>query len=270
MSTHFGATLRMLRTDAGLGLSELAAEIGVSPAYLSRVEHGHDPVPTPDRVIAIARALELPPIVLLEIAQGAGAALASYLERVPEASALFLEMAARELGASEVARIKAFMDRTLPARARGRGKPARLGELLAPDRVLVRVVCSDLEDLISIAATRLCRDRADARSLVAQLLEREDDAPSLLGAGIVAPHAIAPDQPSAAVLVTLARPLGIRAPDGVPIRAGVVVVAPAADRRHLERLAHLARLASRGLAEAVADARTPAQVLRQLAPLDVS
>ena len=268
--SQFGATLRMLRIEAGVGLSELAERIGVSAAYLSRVEHGHDPVPTPDRVIAIARALELPPIVLLEIAQGAGAALASYLERVPEASALFLEMAARELGASEIARIKAFVDRTLPARARGRVKPARLGELLAPQRVLVRVVCSDLEDLISIAATRLCRDGADARALVARLLEREDDGPSTLGAGIVAPHAIVADQPSGAVLVTLARPLAMRAPDGVAIRAGVVLVEPAADRRHLERLAHLARLASRGLADAVADARTPEQVLRQLAPLDVS
>jgi len=87
MTTHFGATLRMLRIDAGLGLGELAARIGVSSAYLSRVEHGHDPVPTHDRVIAIAQALELPPIVLLEIAQGAGADEA----RIPRLKQLFVE-----------------------------------------------------------------------------------------------------------------------------------------------------------------------------------
>src|SRR5690349_8187278 len=138
----------MLRIDAGVGLGELAERIGVSTAYLSRVEHGHDPVPTPDRIVAIARALQLPPLVLLEIAQGAGAALASYLERVPEASTLFLEMASRDLGAADIARIKAYMDRSLPARD-ARERPARLGELVTADRVLLRVVCHDLEDLVA-------------------------------------------------------------------------------------------------------------------------
>ncbi len=270
MTTHFGATLRMLRIDAGLGLGELAERIGVSSAYLSRVEHGHDPVPTPDRVIAIARALELPPIVLLEIAQGAGAALASYLERVPEASSLFLEMATRELGAAEIARIKAFIDRTMPARGASRRKPARLSELLVPDRVLVRAVCSDIEDLVSVASTRLARDRAEARSLVAKLLEREETAPSTMGAGVVAPHAIISGQPSRAVLVTLARPIKTRTPDGLPIQTGLILVEPEADRAHLERLAHIARLAARGLANTLEHARTPDDALRRLATLDVS
>ncbi len=270
MTTHFGATLRMLRVDAGVGLGELAARIGVSSAYLSRVEHGHDPVPTPDRVIAIARALELPPIVLLEIAQGAGAALASYLERVPEASSLFLEMAARELGAAEIARIKAFMDRTLPARGANRRRPTRLAELLAPDRVIVRAVCSDIDDLVSVASTRLAADRAEGRSLAARLLEREDTASSAMGAGVVAPHAIVAGQPSRAVLVTLARPMKARTPDGQPIQTAIVLVEPAADRAHLERLAHIARLAARGLAHLLEQARTPDDALRQLATLDVS
>lgn len=270
MTTHFGTTLRMLRTDAGLGLGELAARIGVSSAYLSRVEHGHDPVPTPDRVIAIAQALELPPIVLLEIAQGAGAALASYLERVPEASSLFLEMAARELGAAEIGRIKAFIDRTLPARGSNRRRPARLSDLLAPDRVLVRAVCSDVEDLVSVASTRLSADRAEARSLVAQLLDREGAASSAMGAGVIAPHAVVSGQPSRAVLVILARPIRARTPDGLPIKTAIVLVEPAGDRAHLERLAHIARLAARGLANVLESARTPDDALRQLGALDVS
>jgi len=269
MTTHFGATLRMLRIDAGVGLGELAERIGVSTAYLSRVEHGHDPVPTPDRIVAIARALELPPIVLLEIAQGAGAALASYLERVPEASTLFLEMASRDLGAAEIGRIKAFIDRTLSART-GRERPARLGELLDPKRVLVRTVCSDLEDLVSVASTRLTSDREEARTLVGRLLEREEAASSAMGAGVIAPHAIIPGQALRAVLVILQRAIKTRAPDGVPVRVGIVIVEPAADRAHLERLAHIARLAARGLASTLADARTPDQALRQLASLDVS
>lgn len=264
---HFGATLRMLRVDAGFGLSELARKVGVSPAYLSRVEHGHDAVPTPDRIVAIARALELPPLVLLEIAQGAGAALASYLERVPEASALFLEMASRELGAADVARIKDFVDRTF--RNRDRERPARLAELVAADRVMVRVVCHDVEDLVAIAATRLAGNRDDARALVAQILEREEAAPSMMGSGVIAPHAIVPGRPSAAAIVTVAHPIRARSPDGVPIRVGIVMV-ESSDSRHLQRLAHVARLAARGLADTLADLRTPAQVIAALAPLDVS
>jgi PTS system nitrogen regulatory IIA component len=70
--------------------------------------------------------------------------------------------------------------------------------------------------------------------------------------------------------VVLARPIKARTPDGVPVRVGIVLVEPAADRAHLERLAHIARLASRGLAATLADARTAEQALRQLASLDVS
>ncbi|HEY6036027.1 MAG TPA: PTS sugar transporter subunit IIA [Kofleriaceae bacterium] len=209
-------------------------------------------------------------MVLLEIAQGAGAALASYLERVPEASSLFLEMAARELGAAEIARMKAFMDRTMPARGANRRRPVRLSDLLTPSRVLVRAVCSDVEDIVSVASTRLTDDRAEAKALVAKLLAREDSASSAMGAGVVAPHAIVPGQPSRAVLVVLARPVKARTPDGLPIQTAIVVVEGAADRTHLERLAHIARLAARGLANVLGAARSPDEALRQLAALDVS
>ena len=66
---HFGATLRLLRIEAGLGLRELAQRVGVSSAYLSRVENGHDAPPTPDRLATIARILGLSPSVLLELGQ---------------------------------------------------------------------------------------------------------------------------------------------------------------------------------------------------------
>jgi PTS system nitrogen regulatory IIA component len=58
---HFGFTLRLMRTTAGFSLRELAARVGVSSAYLSRVEHGHDPIPTLDRLASIARCLRVSP-----------------------------------------------------------------------------------------------------------------------------------------------------------------------------------------------------------------
>jgi PTS system nitrogen regulatory IIA component len=266
MSAQVGAVLRMLRTDAGVTLGDLARAIGVSPAYLSRVEHGHDAVPTPDRLVAIARVLDLPPLVLLEIAQGAGTALASYLERVPEARSLFVEMARRELGAAEIGRIKAFMDRSLPAREARR---ARLADVLSPRHVIVRAMCQDVGDVIALAASRLSDDEP-ARDVAARVLEREELAPSFIGRGVIAPHAITGSGASRAALVVAGRGIRAKPPDGVAVRVGVVLLAPRADKHHLELLAHVARLAGRGLADALCDARTAEQALERLAALDVS
>lgn len=266
---HFGLALRLLRTDAGVSLSELARRLGVSTAYLSRVEHGHDAAPTPDRIATIAKELDVPPLILLEIAQGAGAALGSYLERVPQASTLFLEMARRDFGAVEIARIKAFIDREMPPRHREH-RVVRLSDFLAAERVLVRVTTDDFEDVVRLAATRLTSDRAELRSLSARILEREQESSSLLGNGVAVPHAVSPGHAAAAALVTLAKPLAMRTPDGQPLRTIIVLVSPDSGGRHVQLLAHVARLAFRGLSGALADARTAAIALSRLEAIDVS
>jgi len=44
--TPFGARLRQLRDDRGMTLKDMAAAVGVSPAYLSALEHGRRGRPT--------------------------------------------------------------------------------------------------------------------------------------------------------------------------------------------------------------------------------
>jgi transcriptional regulator with XRE-family HTH domain len=44
--TPFGAKVRELRSDRGVTLAEMAQAIGVSPSYLSALEHGHRGRPT--------------------------------------------------------------------------------------------------------------------------------------------------------------------------------------------------------------------------------
>ena len=39
--TPFGLRLRELRAERGISLQDMAAGLGVSPAYLSALEHGH-------------------------------------------------------------------------------------------------------------------------------------------------------------------------------------------------------------------------------------
>jgi PTS system nitrogen regulatory IIA component len=260
---HFGTTLRLLRVDAGLSLRELASRIGVSGAYLSRVENGHDPAPTLDRLAAIADALGIPRAALIELAHQTGSAVSGYLQRVPAAGALFLEMARRDLRGPELARIRAFLDAEFPERPAAR-RDRRLTDLLAPDRVVVQLRCVGLEDLLTVAATRfeLGGDTGlDRREVVHRILVRERDAPSALGGGFIAPHAILAGAPEIAVLLTLAQPLALPTPDGRPIAAAVVLLGNRSGAPHLEMLARVARLASYDISEELAGARTPAQAL---------
>jgi nitrogen PTS system EIIA component len=254
---HFGATLRLLRIDAGLSLRELAHRIGVSSAYLSRVENGRDPSPTPDRLIAIADVMGLPRAALVELAKQAGPAVSGYLQRTPEASALFLEIARRNLSGHEIARVKAFIDTEFPeATARA---PNRLVDLLPKSRIVLQLLCTDWEDLISIAATRLGK-KIDHRDILKRVLAREKEAPTTLGGGFAAPHAVVDGMPEALVLVTLAQPLDVPTPDGRPVCVALLLAGGNEGRMHLELLARVARLASYDIADELIAAPSPEKV----------
>jgi nitrogen PTS system EIIA component len=261
---HFGATLRMLRVDAGIGLRELASRIGVSSAYLSRVEHGRDPSPTPDRLAAIADTLEVPRALLFDLAQQTSSAASGYLARVPEAGMLLLEIARRNLGRAEIARIKAIIEREFPLDD-GRTSGGRLFDLLTPARVVLHAACEDVDDVIAIATSRLpASTPVRRRDLAVRMAAREREAPTLLGGGVVAPHAVVPGTRAAAALVVLARPLRIETPDAVPVRVAVALVSPLGDARHLQLLARVALLASRGVGEELVHAVSAERALEAI------
>jgi PTS system nitrogen regulatory IIA component len=265
---HFGTALRLFRTDAGISLGELARRIGVSTAYLSRVEHGHDPAPTPDRLAAIARELDLPPLVLIELAAHTGAALAGYLQRVPAASALFLDIARRNLGTAELAGVQQYVAQSFPEK-RSASRSTRFTSLLDPSRIVIGVSGGGLEDAIEVAVMRWdLGPRLRGRTVVEALLARERRHSSAIGAGVVVPHAIVKGAPATAGLVTMASPLEIEAPDGQPVRAAFVLLLPSGGRRHLELLAQVALLASRGVADAVAGVRSARRILSRLEALE--
>jgi PTS system nitrogen regulatory IIA component len=265
---HFGATLRLIRLDTGLTLRDLARRIGVSSAYLSRVEHGHDPPPTPDRLVAIARALELPPLLLVELADQAGPMVSSYMGRVPAAAELFLDIARRDLSNAEVSRLRALVEREFPRARVARRRRVLLRPWLTSDRVVLDLTCGGMEDVIEVAAARFgLPDGGAARALAGQILAREREAPSLLGAGVAVPHAFGSHLPSAAALVALARPLREPTPDRKPIRLAVIVAGPSGPRA-LELMAQIARLASRGLADALCGVPSPERMLDRLEALE--
>jgi len=262
----FGSTLRLLRIDAGISLRGLAQKVGVSSTYLSRVENGLDPVPTPDRLSKIAEVLDVSPTLLLDLAHQVGSVVTNYLERVPTANALFVDIARRDLGSADIARLRAYLDREFPLRAPA-GAPVSLRELLTLDRIVLRFAGGDLGDVIDVAASRLATGKA-ARDLAERIRAREEESSTALGEGIAVPHAIVEGETPRAVVVTLARPLAHETPDELPLRVVVVLVSGRGGHDHLERLAHVARIASHGLVEDVADAKTPRDVLEAVATVD--
>jgi PTS system nitrogen regulatory IIA component len=262
---HFGATLRLLRMESGISLRALAQRVGVSSAYLSRVENGHDPAPTADRLISIAEAIGVPAAVLLDLAQQTGSAVSGYLQRVPAASSLFLDIAQRDLASAQIARIKAFIDEQFPQR-RGAGKPGpgpiRLRDLLTPSRVVLRLACSQLEDLIDVAVARLpAVPGLGPHQVASRIWAREEEAPSVLGGGFAVPHALVTGAPLSAALVTLARPLALDTPDGEPVSIAVVVLWGESGRQNLDVITRVARLAGAEVSEELRAATTAARAL---------
>ena len=59
--TPFGELVRKLRTSRGLTLKDHAAIVGVTPAYLSALEHGHRGFPTREMADRIMDALSAEP-----------------------------------------------------------------------------------------------------------------------------------------------------------------------------------------------------------------
>lgn len=265
----FGFVLKRLRLEANLSLRDLAASIGVSAPYLSRVEHGHDGAPTPDRLVDIARALGVPPLVLVELADQSGAAVAGYVARLPMAGALFLEIAQRDLGPAELARLRSILDREFPRQRPSHPRERRLVDVLDPRRVVLALECDDLSDLLGVAATRLSEPAGvTARELARRLVARAGEVPSDLGHGVMVVRAPVRCTSAVAALVTLVRPLGDSAPDRAPITVGIIMLDPSRGRAHLELLARIARLARRGLAEALRGVTDAERALAKLAALD--
>ena len=86
----------------------------MSSAYLSRVEHGIDPPPTTERLAAIARELDVPPALLVDVTSRVSPYVSQYLETVPGASALFLEIARRRLSGAQLLRVRELIAREFP------------------------------------------------------------------------------------------------------------------------------------------------------------
>ncbi|MBO7782438.1 helix-turn-helix domain-containing protein [Burkholderia pseudomallei] len=84
----FGETIRDLRVAQDLGLRETAGMVGISPAYLSRIERGKERPPRPEVIKALAKILAADPDVLFRLSSSTDPEVVDFLHDQPEAMTL--------------------------------------------------------------------------------------------------------------------------------------------------------------------------------------
>lgn len=80
---NFGETLRDLRVAQDLGLRETATKVGISPAYLSRIERGKERPPRPEIIKELAKVLAADPDVLFRLSLSTDPEIVDYLHNQP-------------------------------------------------------------------------------------------------------------------------------------------------------------------------------------------
>ena len=81
---NFGETIRTLRTAQDLGLREMAAKVGISPAYLSRIERSKESPPRPEIIKEMARVLAADPDILFRLSSSTDPEVVDYLHNRPD------------------------------------------------------------------------------------------------------------------------------------------------------------------------------------------
>lgn len=255
----FGQSLRAFRTAAGLGLRQLAREVGVSPAYLSLVETGKAPPPSPSRALQIAKALDMPPETLVTLTGRVDPEVLNTLTELPETGELVRAAARAGLKSFEISALAAALSR------RGRrvlealracdgggeesGKnPKSLVDRLAPSMVFPALSCRTRGDLFGFLAGEVNRSRPelDSVEVLSALEERESGNSTAFSDGIAIPHARLKGL-SEAVLALGRSPSGI-AYQGLgsePVRLVFMLLSPAEGPAHLENLGLIAKACSR-------------------------
>jgi transcriptional regulator with XRE-family HTH domain len=83
-SLPFGAKLRAMREEKGLGLRELAGRAKISPAFLSKIEAGKEKAPAEPKLRALAKVLDFDPDAMLAMAGRLSADVVKIIQKHPK------------------------------------------------------------------------------------------------------------------------------------------------------------------------------------------
>ena len=104
----FGEVLRDLRVAQDLGLRETAIIVGISPAYLSRIERSKEKPPSAEIIKSLAKALAADPDVLFRLSSSTDPELAELINEQPELSQLLRTVKALKLSTKEIERLSDY------------------------------------------------------------------------------------------------------------------------------------------------------------------
>lgn len=266
---HIGTALRRLRLESGISLRDLAQRVGVSSAYISRIEHGMDASPTAERLEAFAEALAVPPEALLEAGQRIGTLMDRQVAQQPMLGPLLLQLAQLDLSDQQIADVGAYLQRHY-------GRPdldtplvdaPRLSPLLRDASMILALSTNDLEDAFDLGWMRLLDafDDQHVDALEAQRPQQFDADALTLGGGLAVWIGTSPTRQDALSFVRLSQPIATST-DGIEILMLVALAEPAVRRNQM--LAHLARLQLRGLCRQTDGISDPQKLRIQIQQLE--
>ena len=112
MRKSFGSTLRNLRRQQGLGLRMAAEELGVSAAYLSRIEQGKEPPPRPEVIGRMATLLGGGDALFI-LAEVAEPHITEFLAKTPSARNFLRSVISAGWTDEDFLRLTSYIERTL-------------------------------------------------------------------------------------------------------------------------------------------------------------
>lgn len=101
----FGETIRDLRVAQDFGLRETASKVGISPAYLSRIERGRERPPRSEVIKELARVLAADPDVLFRLSSSTDPDIVGFLHDQPEVMKLLRFIKDANLTADQAQRL---------------------------------------------------------------------------------------------------------------------------------------------------------------------
>ena len=277
---HFGQTLRVLRTTAGLSLRQLARQIEVSPAYLSQVETGKVPPPQPSRIQAIETSLGVPEGYLLSSTDRLDASISELLHDAPVVIDFLRTAMQAGLEPSD------FQDMIELLNARGAvglrlalGQKPRLqlsgdsetdirhlSDYLIEERIMRLKGAADKDSLFDELASRAAEQvpGLNRETVCQELWSAEREASTGIGSGIAVPHLThSTVQHTVVLLAVLEQGVDYGAIDSEPVDICFLLLAPDWGRKeHLELLARIAQVCSHpSFTQGVRAGGTPAEIL---------
>ncbi|MGE5257087.1 MAG: helix-turn-helix domain-containing protein [Hyphomicrobiales bacterium] len=110
MTDTFGRTLRKLRTDARVGLRELARLVDKSAGYLSDVEQENVAPPSEELIVRIAAALGADKQELLSAASKMDPELSRYIAGEPQAADFLRRAKEKSFGSEDWKKLDQFAE----------------------------------------------------------------------------------------------------------------------------------------------------------------